>query len=80
VEWILLAQDMNLYVACPSEHGNGHSDSVRRGFIFLFFFYKLTVTSQEGHYLEFCVGKAEYTRFERSGTYLIGNLEVVFVT
>jgi len=40
---------------------------------------KLAVTSQEGHYLQLCVGKAEDTRSERSSTSLIGNLEVVFV-
>lgn len=45
-----------------------------------FFSHKLTVTSLEGHYLQFCVGKVEDTCSERSGTYLIGNLEVVFVT
>jgi len=45
-----------------------------------FSLHKLTVTSQEGHYLEFCIGKFEDTRFERSWTYLIGNLEVGFVT
>jgi len=45
-----------------------------------FFSHKLTVTSQEGHYLQFCVGKVEDTRSERSWNYLIGNLEVVFVT
>jgi len=41
--------------------------------------HKLIVTSQERHYQQFCVGKVEDTRSERFWTYLIGNLDIVFV-